>query len=262
METPRDPTASREAHREARLARIERMTELPLMLLAFAMVPLLTASFFWSVSPSTEAVLVALDVLIWALFAVDLITKTAIAPHRAAYLRRHWLDVVIVLIPLARPLRLLRVVAYGARAYRGAMQLVRIDFLVTYAIGLILLIATVVTTVERGHNPKLDSFPDALWWSIVTRHHRGVRRHRAGDGDRQSPRLRPHDRRDRALRRSHRQLRVDADAPGRCRIDRDHRAGRGGPGHARGARAPERRAGRGLTGRTLPHTEVGSRREE
>ena len=37
--------------REALLVRIERATELPLLVLAFAMVPLLAASLFWDLAP-------------------------------------------------------------------------------------------------------------------------------------------------------------------------------------------------------------------
>ena len=43
--------ADKTSQREALLLRIERMTELPLVLLAFAMIPLLAASFLWDLSP-------------------------------------------------------------------------------------------------------------------------------------------------------------------------------------------------------------------
>ena len=43
-----------------------------------------------------------------------------------------------------------------------------VDFLAVYAIGLVLIVATLVMSAERGHNSELDSFPDALWWSIAT----------------------------------------------------------------------------------------------
>lgn len=154
--------------RKATLQRLERTTELPLMLLAFAMVPLLVAPFLWDLSATSEAIVLSLDVFIWALFAADLVVKTAVSPRRAQYLRQHWLDVLVVVIPFARPLRLLRIVVYGSRAYRGAVRLIRVDFLAVYAVGLVLLTATAVAFVERGHDSQLDTFPDALWWAVVT----------------------------------------------------------------------------------------------
>ena len=164
----RDLTQTDIARHEAMLDKLERMTELPLMVLAFAMVPLLTAPFLWNLSPASEAVVFALDMFIWALFATDLTIKIAIAPQRLKFIRQHWLDVVVFLIPFARPLRILRIIVYDSRAFHGVVRLAHIDFLVVYAIGLVLVMATIVTSVERGHNPELDSFPDALWWAIVT----------------------------------------------------------------------------------------------
>ncbi|MCE2464832.1 MAG: potassium channel family protein [Dehalococcoidia bacterium] len=154
--------------REAIVDKLERITEIPLMVLAFLMVPLLLAPIYWDLTPEGESLVVTLDVLIWAIFAVDLALKTAIAPRRLAYLREHWLEVLVVLIPFARPLRIVRIIVYGSRAYRGAVRLARVDFLVAYAVGLVVLVAAIVTSVERGHESRLDSFPDALWWAVVT----------------------------------------------------------------------------------------------
>lgn len=154
--------------REALLIRIERFTELPLLILAFVMIPLLVGPFLWDLSPSEEAVFLALDAFIWAVFAIDLIVKVMVTPHRSAYLRRHWLEVLIVVVPFFRPLRLLRLFIFGSRAFVGARRLVHIDFLLVYGIGLVMVAATVVASVESGENASIQSFPDALWWSVVT----------------------------------------------------------------------------------------------
>ena len=79
------------SHREALLHRIERITELPLLVLAFAMIPLLVGPFLWNLSPAEDATFIALDTFIWAIFAVDMGVKLIVAPQRLAYLRRHWL---------------------------------------------------------------------------------------------------------------------------------------------------------------------------
>ena len=153
--------------REAMLLRIERLTELPLLLLSFAMIPLLLGPLMWELSDYDETLFFTLDVFIWALFAADLLVKLAVAPNRLAYARRHWLEVLIVLIPFIRPLRILRLFVFGARAFGGARRLVNVDFLLVYAIGMVIIAATFVTSVERGHD-SITTFPDALWWSFVT----------------------------------------------------------------------------------------------
>ena len=153
--------------REAMLARIERLTELPLLLLSFAMIPLLLGPLLWELTDYDETLFFTLDVFIWALFAADLLVKLAVAPDRLGYVRRHWLEVLVVLIPFIRPLRIIRLFVFGARAFGGARRLVSVDFLLVYAIGMVILAATFVTSVERGHD-SITTFPDALWWSFVT----------------------------------------------------------------------------------------------
>ncbi|MDA1347254.1 MAG: ion channel [Chloroflexi bacterium] len=163
-----DPSHGDHIRREEMLVRIERLTELPLLVLSFVMVPLLLGPLLWDLSPETETTYVALDAFVWALFAIDLIAKIAIAPQKLAYMRAHWLEVVIVAVPFARPLRLLRLFVFGSRAFRGARRLTNVDFLLVYAIGLIVVAATAVTSFEVGHNSTINSFQDAMWWATVT----------------------------------------------------------------------------------------------
>ena len=156
------------SHREELLHRIERITEMPLLILAFAMIPLLIGPMVWELSPQEETTFIALDSFIWALFAIDLIIKVAISPHRLAYLRRHWLEVLVVVVPFFRPLRILRIFIFGSRAWVGMRRLVSIDFILVYGIGLIIIAATVLASVEGGEGASIHSFADALWWAVVT----------------------------------------------------------------------------------------------
>ena len=47
-------------------------------------------------------------------------------------------------------------------------RLVNIDFLLVYGIGLVIVAATIVTSVEGSESASIQSFPDALWWAVVT----------------------------------------------------------------------------------------------
>ena len=42
------------------------------------------------------------------------------------------------------------------------------DFLLVFALGLVVIAATIVTSVETTPNSQITSFEDAMWWSIVT----------------------------------------------------------------------------------------------
>jgi voltage-gated potassium channel len=156
------------AQREALLHRIERLTELPLLVLAFMMIPLLVGTLWWELSPSEEAIFLTLDWFIWAVFAIDLAIKLIVAPHRLAYLKGHWLEVLVVVVPFFRPLRIIRVFIFGSRAWVGTRRLVNVDFLLVYGIGLLVITATVVASVEGSESASIQSFPDALWWAMAT----------------------------------------------------------------------------------------------
>jgi voltage-gated potassium channel len=154
--------------REALLHRIERLTELPLLILSFVMIPLLVGPLLWKLSPSGESLFLTIDWFIWAVFAIDLAIKLVVSPHRLSYLKRHWLEVLVVVVPFFRPLRIIRVFIFGSRAWIGTRRLVNIDFLLVYGIGLIIIAATVVASVEGGESASIQSFPDALWWAMAT----------------------------------------------------------------------------------------------
>ena len=165
MFTNRTPDIHR---REELLHKIERLTELPLLILSFIMIPLLVGPIFWELSSSEETIFLTLDTFIWAIFAIDLAIKFIVAPQRLPYLKRHWLEVLVVIVPFLRPLRVLRILVFGSRAWVGVRRLVNIDFLLVYGIGLIVIAATVITSVEGGENAPIQSFPDALWWAVAT----------------------------------------------------------------------------------------------
>ena len=153
---------------DERLARVEQLTELPLLLLSFAMVPLLLGPLLWEMSATEETVFLVLDSLIWAIFVLDLIYKFAIARDRVGFILSHWLEIIVVIVPPVRPLRLLRLVLFGSRVIRHSRQLVSIDYLAVYAVGLILIGSTIVSAVEIGGEGEIRHYYDSLWWALVT----------------------------------------------------------------------------------------------
>lgn len=108
----------------------------------------------------------------WALFAVDLAVRVVLAPDRLRYLLRHWFDVLVVALPLLRPLRLLRLVLLLRVLNRRATSSLRGRLAVYVAGGATLLAfcgALTVLDAERS-NPEanITDFGDALWWAAAT----------------------------------------------------------------------------------------------
>lgn len=151
------------------LQKVERVTEMPLMVMSFGMIPILTGLYLWDLSPVEERLYTALEISIWAFFAVIFAFKFVLAPSKRAYLRHNWLDALLVLLPVIRPLRIVRAFVWIARDVSRMNRLVTIESLVSYGIGIILVAATIVTTVEQNApDARIHTFPDALYWSLVT----------------------------------------------------------------------------------------------
>lgn len=153
----------------AALLRLERLTELPLLLLSFLMIPLLIGPFLWDVDEATMDAFEFAEMLIWAVFALDLAAKVALTTERVAFLRSHWLEVLIVAVPFLRPLRILRLLVFGTRAWSHSRRMAQADFLLIYAFGLVVIAGTTVLAAEQNaEGASIITVADAFWWALVT----------------------------------------------------------------------------------------------
>jgi hypothetical protein len=72
------------------------------------MIPLVVLPLVVDASPAAEGAFLAVDHLIWAVFAGEYAIKPYLAPDRRRFVAHHVPDLVIVLVPMLRPLRVLR----------------------------------------------------------------------------------------------------------------------------------------------------------
>ena len=160
----------------------ERLVELPMLVLAFLMVPLLLAPELFDLSPELKETFFVLDAFIWAAFALELVIKTYLSERRTDYLLRHWYDVVIVLVPFLRPLRIVRSVRVlrllrGARLLSFSMHFVHAAQKVVdrhgikYALmagALLFLAAAGLALLFEREDGNIRTLDDALWWAAAT----------------------------------------------------------------------------------------------
>ena len=164
--------------REELLRRIERFTDLPLLILALALVPLLIVPAVVTVRPPWDDAILVADWAIWAVFAADFGVKLAVAPRRVEFLRRHWLEGLMVLLPFLRPLRALRVLrlarvavalGFNVQVIRGILAQRGTKVIVAAVVGTLVIGATLAYLAERGEpGATITSFGDAIWWAAVT----------------------------------------------------------------------------------------------
>ena len=96
----------------------QRTREVVLLVLAIATVPLLILPTVLDLTSAQESAIFAADIAILAVFALDFFGGLALADNRRRYLRTHWIDALIVLLPFLRPLRAAR--AFESRPVWGA----------------------------------------------------------------------------------------------------------------------------------------------
>lgn len=123
----------------------------------------------------TERQSLALDVVIWAiwaLFIVDYVMNLVLAERRLHWFTRHLHELVILALPVVRPLRLLRLLALlklmrnlAGQAFRGRI--------VTYVLTSAVLITYVGALAELdaeqdAAGSNIRNFGDALWWAATT----------------------------------------------------------------------------------------------
>jgi voltage-gated potassium channel len=108
----------------------------------------------------------------WALFVVDYFARLALSRNRAAFVRGNLLDLAVVVLPLLRPLRLLRLVTLLSvlNRYAGGSLRGRVAVYVAGSTTLVLFVASLaVLDAERGaKGATITTFGDALWWAMTT----------------------------------------------------------------------------------------------
>ncbi|WNO74758.1 potassium channel family protein [Streptomyces sp. AM8-1-1] len=114
----------------------------------------------------------AVEWVVWGAFAVDYLVRLALAPSRWLFVRSHPLDLLAVVLPLLRPLRLLRVVStlllVGRRA-RMAPQITLTTYVAGAVVGLMMFGSLAVLHVERdAPDGNIKTLGDAVWWSFTT----------------------------------------------------------------------------------------------
>ncbi|WP_239091775.1 potassium channel family protein [Streptomyces sp. SID14478] len=110
--------------------------------------------------------------VVWGAFALDYVVRLVLSPDRRHFVRSHPLDLLAVVLPLAQPLRLLRVVStlmlVGRRA-RMAEQIRLTTYVGGAVVGLLMFGSLAVLSVEReSPEGNIKTLGDAVWWSFTT----------------------------------------------------------------------------------------------
>lgn len=173
----------RRERRAQLLERFEQTTEWPLLLLALLMIPLLGVPLAFDIDSDTDLAIEGVSYVIWAIFAVELSIRTFLAENRIPYLIRHWYDVLIVVVPFLRPLRIARsaramrllrlgrLTPFLARAWASTHSMMKhrgLQWIVLGGVAIVFAGAAVVWAFEDEAGGGLNDYGTALWWAMAT----------------------------------------------------------------------------------------------
>jgi voltage-gated potassium channel len=140
---PSRPEHEPVARSEERLERLSARLDPWMTVLALAWLPVLVIPMVTTLHGSVAVTFDVLDYSVWAAFAFEYGIKLWVAHDRRYFFRHHLVDLLVVAVPVLRPLRL-------ARLFR----LIRLER---------------VAMVLGGRLRRARAvFGDALWWAVVT----------------------------------------------------------------------------------------------
>ncbi|HKB10854.1 MAG TPA: ion channel, partial [Vicinamibacterales bacterium] len=176
-----DSTASA----RSRLDRFVAVSELPIAALALLVAPALVIEGHARTAAIRDLARAA-NWIIWLTFCAAYAVKVILTPDRKRQVRALSLDLLIVVLSMPVPLagvaewapprmvglmRFLRgaaVAAIGLRMRSHILRPNRLHYAAVMTAAIVGLGALGIFSVEHGINPRIQTFGDAVWWSIVT----------------------------------------------------------------------------------------------
>ncbi|MFE1956498.1 potassium channel family protein [Streptomyces sp. NPDC059479] len=155
-----------------RLLRWERRMDLPLFvgsllfLACYAVHVLLR-----DIAPLWHDLALGLALLIWVVFLLDYAVRILLSGEGARFVRTHWLDTVVLVLPLLRPVRIVNTYL-AVRRRRDRPRLSLYGRVITYAAMTAVLLSFVAALAvyeqERGApGATIRTFGDAVWWACA-----------------------------------------------------------------------------------------------
>jgi voltage-gated potassium channel len=154
---------------------IERVTKYPLALLGMAWLVIAIVVLTKNLDGSASTALVGSLFVLWAIALVEYAVRLVVTPDRRGYLRRRWVEPATVLVPPLQSWHLVGMEKVSLLAYEGELKAETIlkhhslfRVLIAAAGTLFLGAWLVLLFEENARGSNIHSYPEALWWAIVT----------------------------------------------------------------------------------------------
>ena len=155
--------------------RIERVTKYPMALLGLAWLVIGIVVVTADINGSASIVLVGTLFALWAILLAEYLVRLVITPDRRGYLRRRWVEPATVAVPPLQGWHLVGIEKMTLLVREGELRVEAI--LRHHSLFRVLIAATatlflgawlVLLFEENAKGSNIHTYPDALWWAIVT----------------------------------------------------------------------------------------------
>jgi voltage-gated potassium channel len=157
---------------DSRLANWKKITEKPMLGLSLIFLAVLILPLAHPLSASWRMALDRMNLLIWAIFAINYIGMLTISKNKRNFVKSHIFELLIVLVPALRPLRLLRLlplIGYFLNYARKTLSGRLIQYVTLSGILVTTPAIIFVYQLERNApNGNIKSLGDSVWWALTT----------------------------------------------------------------------------------------------
>ncbi|PRQ11546.1 hypothetical protein C1Y63_05970 [Corynebacterium sp. 13CS0277] len=159
------PGASRQQRWEARF-------EGPLLIISVIFLGMFAWASLADLGPWAQHVTRVSFTAIWVVFLIDYVVRLVLAENRWRWFFRHLPEFLLVALPWFRPLQILRIVPTLLLLQRVSATSRNITVATYTIVGSVIMVLVAALAIYDVESPdpssQIDSFGDALWWSIVT----------------------------------------------------------------------------------------------
>jgi voltage-gated potassium channel len=155
--------------------RIEYVTRFPLAVLGLAWLVIAVTVVSTDVNGSASIVLVATLFAVWTVLLVEYLVRLVLTPDRRGYLRARWVEPATVVLPPLQGWHLVGMEKMSLLVREGELRVEAVlkhhslfRVLIAAAATLFLGAWLVLLFEEKAKGSNIHSYPDALWWAIVT----------------------------------------------------------------------------------------------
>lgn len=154
---------------------IAHKTDVILWVLSIPLIPMIMAELFTVISGEMRAYFDAYYAILWVVFTLEFVMRLIVEKDRTEYLRANWFDVLVVLTPMFKILKVFSfmrfpVVFFSDRilSILSKLGMNFLYYLIFVAVVIIVSSNLVIFFENKSQIATIRTFDDAAWWAVNT----------------------------------------------------------------------------------------------